>query len=138
MADIYIRHDCDVVIDVNGCAKVFVTVYDRANVKVRQGGMGRVYVYKNGDSCIVETEGSVTMQGKEKRSHQASLFCFVFKNYSKNLLQIRSRIFLAPRRSPCKGYCRVIIEIVYLPAPICHSPQHRFSVFIAFSCAVNM
>ena len=50
MADIYIRHDCDVVIDVNGCAKVFVTVYDRANVKVRQGGMGRVYVYKNGDS----------------------------------------------------------------------------------------
>ena len=65
VADIYIRHDCDVVIDVNGCAKVFVTVYDRANVKVRQGGMGRVYVYKNGDSCIVETEGSVTMRERK-------------------------------------------------------------------------
>ena len=65
VADIYIRHDCDVVIDVNGCAKVFVTVYDRANVKVRQGGMGRVYVYKNDDSCIVETEGSVTMRERK-------------------------------------------------------------------------
>ena len=36
-----------------------------AVVKVGQGGMGRVYVYKNDDSCIVETEGSVTMRERK-------------------------------------------------------------------------
>lgn len=65
VADVYIRHDCDVTIDVKDCAKVFVTLYDRANVKIRQGDMARVYVYKNGNSCGVETEGEVIVRERK-------------------------------------------------------------------------
>lgn len=65
VADVYIRHDCDVTIDVKDCAKVFVMLYDRANVKIRQGDMARVYVYKNGDSCGVETEEEVIVRERK-------------------------------------------------------------------------
>lgn len=64
-ARLYVRHDCDVSIDVSEMSKVFVSVYNNAKVSVKQSGSSSVYVYVHGEDCTVETEGYV-MQRKSQ------------------------------------------------------------------------
>ena len=47
-----------------GCAKVFVSVYDRAILHVRQSDMAKVYVYVHGKNCKVEADGNVMVRYK--------------------------------------------------------------------------
>ena len=46
------------------CAKVFVSVYDRAKLHVRQSDVAKVYVYVHGGNCKVETDGNVMVRYK--------------------------------------------------------------------------
>lgn len=65
VCDLYVRHDSDVTVDCNGLSKVFVNVYDRARVRVKQSGGASVYVYLHGDDCVAETDGDVMIREKE-------------------------------------------------------------------------
>jgi hypothetical protein len=58
-ARLYVRHDCDVSIEVSGMSKVFVSVYNNAKVNVKQSDSSSVYVYTHGENCAVETSGNV-------------------------------------------------------------------------------
>ena len=64
-ARLHIRHDCEVSIEASEMSKVFVSVYDKAKISVRQRGDSSVYVYTHGEDCTVETEGDV-MQRKSQ------------------------------------------------------------------------
>jgi hypothetical protein len=61
-ADVYVRHDSDIVIDCTRMSKIFISVYDNAKVKVVQRDGASVYVYTHGDKCKVETEGEVLIR----------------------------------------------------------------------------
>ena len=61
-ARLYVRHDCDVSIDVSGMSKVFVSVYNNAKVSVKQSGSSKVYVYKKNPSCEVDVDGDVMVR----------------------------------------------------------------------------
>ena len=61
-ARMYVRHDCDVSIDVSGMSKLFVSVYNNAKVNVKQSGKARVYVYKKSPSCEVNVVGDVNIR----------------------------------------------------------------------------
>lgn len=61
-ADVYIRHDSEVVIDCSRLSKVFISVYDHAKVHVTQRDGASVYVYMHGDGCSVESEGEVMVR----------------------------------------------------------------------------
>ena len=43
-ATLHLRHDSELALEVEDCAKVFVSVYDRAKLYVRQSDMAKVYV----------------------------------------------------------------------------------------------
>lgn len=64
-ADIYVRHDSNIVIDCCRMSKIFINVYDNAKVKVCQRDGASVYVYKHGDKCKVTTEGEVMQRKSE-------------------------------------------------------------------------
>lgn len=51
-------------LEVEDCAKVFVSVYDRAILHVRQSDMAKVYVYVHGKNCKVEADGNVMVRYK--------------------------------------------------------------------------
>lgn len=61
-ADVYVRHDSDVKVVVEGNARVTVEVYDRARVYVINKGTARCFVYMHGGT--VETKGTVTVRDK--------------------------------------------------------------------------
>lgn len=61
-ARLYVRHDCDVSIDVSEMSKVFVSVYNNAKVNVKQSGSSKVYVYKKNPSCEVDVDGDVMVR----------------------------------------------------------------------------
>lgn len=61
-ARLYVRHDCDISIDVSGMSKVFVSVYNNAKVNVKQSGSSKVYVYKKKTSCEVDVDGDVMVR----------------------------------------------------------------------------
>jgi hypothetical protein len=61
-ADVYIRHDSEVVIDCSRLSKVFISVYDHAKIHVTQRDGASVYVYLHGDGCSVESEGEVMVR----------------------------------------------------------------------------
>lgn len=59
IAKVYIRHDSKIFIDASENCKLFISVYDDADVTIRQSETARVYVYTHGDNCRVETIGEV-------------------------------------------------------------------------------
>ena len=61
-ADVYVRHDSVVTIDCSRMSKVFISVYDRAKVKVSQRDGASVYVYLHGEGCSVESDGEVMVR----------------------------------------------------------------------------
>lgn len=65
-ADIYIRHECDLVIDCTRMSKVFINLYDNARIKVIQRDAASVYVYVHGDGCKVDTVGEVYIRKSGK------------------------------------------------------------------------
>lgn len=67
-ADIYVRHDSDIVVDCTRMSKIFISVYDNAKVKVIQKDGATVYVYTHGDKCQVEVEGEVMIRKSANKS----------------------------------------------------------------------
>lgn len=63
-ATLHLRHDSELALEVEDCAKVFVSVYDRAKLYVRQSDMAKVYVYVHGKNCKVEADGNVMVRYK--------------------------------------------------------------------------
>ena len=63
-ATLHLRHDSELTLEVEDCAKVFVSVYDRAILHVRQSDMAKVYVYVHGKNCKVEADGNVMVRYK--------------------------------------------------------------------------
>lgn len=63
-ATLYLRHDSELTLEVEGCAKVFVSVYDRAKLHVRQSDVAKVYVYVHSVNCKIESEGNVMIKKK--------------------------------------------------------------------------
>ncbi|MFK2382066.1 hypothetical protein ACIXN9_22635, partial [Bacteroides fragilis] len=61
---LHLRHDSELTLEVEDCAKVFVSVYDRAKLHVRQSDVAKVYVYVHGGNCKVETDGNVMVRYK--------------------------------------------------------------------------
>lgn len=61
-ADVYVRHESEVIIDCSRLSKVFISVYDNAKVKVVQRDGASVYVYLHGDGCEVSSEGDVMLR----------------------------------------------------------------------------
>lgn len=66
-ATLHLRHDSELNIEVEGCAKIFVSVYDRAKVHVKQSDVAKVYVYVLSKDCNVESEGNVMVRYKTDR-----------------------------------------------------------------------
>lgn len=64
VATVHLRHDSELTIEVGDCANVFVSVYDRAKVHVKQNGVAKVYVYVYNGNCEVEAEGDVMVRYK--------------------------------------------------------------------------
>jgi hypothetical protein len=67
-ADVYVRHDSDIVVDCTRMSKIFISVYDNAKVKVIQKDGATVYVYTHGDKCQVEVEGEVMIRKSANKS----------------------------------------------------------------------
>lgn len=65
VCDLYVRHDCELTVDCKGMSKVFINVYDRAQVKVLQRDAASVYVYLHGDGCQMEGKGDVMTRKSE-------------------------------------------------------------------------
>lgn len=63
VADVYIRDSSEVTIDCTRMSKVFINVFNSANVRVIQRDGASVYVFRHGDKCSIYTEGEV-MQKK--------------------------------------------------------------------------
>lgn len=61
-ARLHIRHDCEVSIEASEMSKVFVSVYDKAKISVRQSGSSKVYVYKKSPVCKVSADGDVMVR----------------------------------------------------------------------------
>ena len=59
---LHLRHDSELTLEVEDCAKVFVSVYDRAKLHVRQSDVAKVYVYVHGKDCQVQYEGYVLIR----------------------------------------------------------------------------
>ena len=62
---LHLRHDSELTLEVEDCAKVFVSVYDRAKLHVRQSDVAKVYVYVHGGNCKIESEGNVMVRYKK-------------------------------------------------------------------------
>lgn len=67
-ADIYVRHDSDVMIDCSRMSKVFITLYDNAKIKVYQHDAASVYVYQHGENCEIEVHGDVMLRKYEEKN----------------------------------------------------------------------
>ena len=65
MGRVYARHNTNLVVNATGTSRVFVSLYDNANVKVKTTVFARVYVYQNGAGKI-ESEGNVLIRKKER------------------------------------------------------------------------
>lgn len=63
VADVYIRDSSEVTIDCTRMSKVFINIFNSANVRVIQRDGASVYVFRHGDKCSIYTEGEV-MQKK--------------------------------------------------------------------------
>lgn len=63
VADVYVRDSSEVVIDCSRMSKVFINVFNNANVKVTQRDGASVYVFRHGNECSICSEGEV-MQKK--------------------------------------------------------------------------
>lgn len=61
----YVRHDSVVTVYAGGSAKVFISLYDSAKLKVLCEDTAKVYVYKYGG--VVECEGNVYVREREGR-----------------------------------------------------------------------
>lgn len=61
-ADVYVRHDSEIIIDCSRMSKVFISVYDNAKVKVLQRDGASVYVYAKSNDCTIETDGEVMVR----------------------------------------------------------------------------
>lgn len=61
-ADVYVRHDSEIIIDCSRMSKVFISVYDNAKVKVLQRDGASVYVYAKSKDCTIETDGEVMVR----------------------------------------------------------------------------
>lgn len=60
--DIYIRHECHAHIRASGFSKVFINLYDGANIIIKQMEAAKVYVYLHGSNCRVKYEGEVLVR----------------------------------------------------------------------------
>lgn len=60
--DIYIRHECHAHIRASGCSKIFINLYDGANITIKQMEAAKVYVYLHGSNCHVKYEGEVLVR----------------------------------------------------------------------------
>lgn len=61
-ADIYVRHESEIKINAKGISKIFVNVYDCANIKVIQSEMAKVYLYVHGNTCNIDTKGEILIR----------------------------------------------------------------------------
>lgn len=61
-SDVYVRHNSEVVIDCTRYSKVFIHVYDKAKISVRQSDASTVYVYKYSNECEIEARGDVMIR----------------------------------------------------------------------------
>lgn len=60
--DIYVRHTSQIHIDASKFAKVFVNLYDDAEVTIKQRDIAKVYVYLHGSNCRVKYDGEVLVR----------------------------------------------------------------------------
>ena len=60
--DVYIRHTSKVHFDVSQFAKVFINLYDDAEITIKQSDIAKVYVYLHGSNCHVNYEGDVLVR----------------------------------------------------------------------------
>lgn len=57
--DVYVRHESHAHVQASGCSKVFINLYDGANITIKQMDMAKVYIYLHGSYCHVQYEGEV-------------------------------------------------------------------------------
>lgn len=62
---VYVRHDCDVEIEVRDMAQVFVEVYDNAVARVLNDSVRRCFMYDKGGRCECVC-GDVTVRRKKE------------------------------------------------------------------------
>lgn len=60
--DIYVRHTSKIHIDALKFSKIFVNLYDDAEVTIKQKDIAKVYVYLHGSNCRVKYEGEVLVR----------------------------------------------------------------------------
>lgn len=63
--DIYVRHECHAHIRASGFSKVFINLYDGANITIKQMEAAKVYVYRHGFNCRVKYEGEVLVRNSK-------------------------------------------------------------------------
>lgn len=64
--DIYVRHTSKIHIDASKFSKIFVSLYDNAEVIIKQRDISKVYVYLHGSDCQVKYEGEVIVRKSKK------------------------------------------------------------------------
>ena len=64
---LHVRHNCKIKVKARGLSIVYVRAYDKASVDVAQEDRSKVYVYKYGEDCSVETTGNV--QVKQRKAY---------------------------------------------------------------------
>lgn len=58
--DIYVRHNSEVLIEINDMAKAFIRVFDKAKVTVKNNSTNRIFVYKYGGT--IEIYGDILIR----------------------------------------------------------------------------
>ena len=67
--DIYVRHDCEATVFVNGLARAFINIYDNAEVEVYCEEGAKAFVYLHGGR-VRKTRGDVTIRIKHKEKEE--------------------------------------------------------------------
>ena len=67
--DIYVRHNSEAIISVNGLARAFINMYDNAEAEVYCEEGAKAFVYLHGGR-VRKTRGDVTIREKHKENEK--------------------------------------------------------------------